>query len=475
MGRSALTARSDQPTGMSDHVESGEGSPATRLLDAMGTGDFEAALAELSQAVAVTARSTSWCFRGPEDVGRALSVAFERFPGLVFDSHVRQVGEGLVIEEARVRDEVAPLEADPDLDSPAGAGSTASETQVPETVHIEVWHGDLDERDEASPPAVIDAESWDAFEVDPDNGRSVLVWQDPDTTPAGSPKHVSRWGEAEDDAEAAPLDMPVRITIRHDEFWVHEIELSFPEPLLRQALGGHVDPLELSLSKVQSAFIAPSGSGFSTLTLDGHGPAADRHQPARPDAAPQHAARPARRVAVPLVMASLVVAAAGGWWFVRGPQHDRSVVSATPVAQTSPHTSARSSASTAAGGHQATASRRTPNVTLRSDLAFGIDSAQLSLSARKAILGVARNAQQAGLHGRIYVDGYTDDLGSTLHGKVLSQQRADAVAQVLRSQLGKAAVQVVAVGHGEADPIASNATDAGRKQNRRVTITLPRS
>jgi hypothetical protein len=39
---------------------------------------------------------------------------------------------------------------------------------------------------------------------------------------------------------------------------------------------------------------------------------------------------------------------------------------------------------------------------------------------------------------------------------------------------GEAMTDAVAVGYGEADPIASNATAAGQKQNRRVTITLPK-
>ena len=55
-------------------------------------------------------------------------------------------------------------------------------------------------------------------------------------------------------------------------------------------------------------------------------------------------------------------------------------------------------------------------------------------------------------------------------------RRLDAEIGVfdLRSHLGNASVTVVPVGHGEASPIASNATSSGRKQNRRVTITLPK-
>ena len=70
-------------------------------------------------------------------------------------------------------------------------------------------------------------------------------------------------------------------------------------------------------------------------------------------------------------------------------------------------------------------------------------------------------------------DGYTDDLGSAAYGQLLSQRRADAVSTYLQSQLLGAPVSIVSVGHGESNPIASNATTAGQRQNRRVTLTLP--
>jgi outer membrane protein OmpA-like peptidoglycan-associated protein len=113
-------------------------------------------------------------------------------------------------------------------------------------------------------------------------------------------------------------------------------------------------------------------------------------------------------------------------------------------------------------------------VTLKSDLAFGFNSAKLSPQARKAIDQVARQVRTAGLSGTIYVDGYTDSLGSNAYGLVLSKRRATAVANYLGSQLVGVPVTITSIGHGEADPIASNATHAGQVANRRVTITLPK-
>lgn len=71
----------------------------------------------------------------------------------------------------------------------------------------------------------------------------------------------------------------------------------------------------------------------------------------------------------------------------------------------------------------------------------------------------------------IQVAGYTDSTGSRMYNQRLSQQRAMAVWQYLVMQ-GVKANRVEAVGFGERDPIASNATQAGRAKNRRVELTL---
>jgi outer membrane protein OmpA-like peptidoglycan-associated protein len=72
------------------------------------------------------------------------------------------------------------------------------------------------------------------------------------------------------------------------------------------------------------------------------------------------------------------------------------------------------------------------------------------------------------------VNGYTDNLGSAAYGRTLSLRRAEAVAAALRPRLSGVPVTLQPRGFGEADPVASNATEAGRQLNRRVTIELPR-
>jgi outer membrane protein OmpA-like peptidoglycan-associated protein len=250
-----------------------------------------------------------------------------------------------------------------------------------------------------------------------------------------------------------------------------------------------VDPFEMSLSEVQSAFIAPVGAEFTTHTLARQELTLAPVAPPEPEPdvheVEQEPPRKRRRVLVPLALAVVALAAAGGWWAVQG--RDSGAVAGAPVARSSaeptpsPSTSLSpstkpSSSETPTVTHSKpgqTPSRK-PNVTLRSDLAFGFNSAKLSSDAKAAIDKVARQVQRADLHGKIYVDGYTDNLGSAAYGLVLSQHRADAVSTYLQSQLLGAPVSIVSVGHGEADPIADNGTNAGRKANRRVTITLPK-
>ena len=71
---------------------------------------------------------------------------------------------------------------------------------------------------------------------------------------------------------------------------------------------------------------------------------------------------------------------------------------------------------------------------------------------------------------KVIVEGYTDSVGSAAFNQTLSERRAEAV----RTALVKAGVdptRIVAQGYGKEYPVASNATDSGRAQNRRVEVT----
>jgi len=74
----------------------------------------------------------------------------------------------------------------------------------------------------------------------------------------------------------------------------------------------------------------------------------------------------------------------------------------------------------------------------------------------------------------IRVEGHTDNQGNPQANLSLSQQRADAIKDVLRAA-GIPASRVQAIGLGAEQPVASNATPQGRERNRRVEVIVLRS
>lgn len=71
----------------------------------------------------------------------------------------------------------------------------------------------------------------------------------------------------------------------------------------------------------------------------------------------------------------------------------------------------------------------------------------------------------------ILVTGYTDNTGNDSINIPLSQARAQSVKNYLASQ-GVSSSRIDAQGLGSSNPIASNATAAGKEQNRRVEISI---
>jgi len=76
-------------------------------------------------------------------------------------------------------------------------------------------------------------------------------------------------------------------------------------------------------------------------------------------------------------------------------------------------------------------------------------------------------------HERVVVEvaGHTDSVGSEAYNQALSMRRADAVKDYLVSK-GVKASRLTAKGYGESQPVASNDTDAGRAENRRVELIV---
>lgn len=87
----------------------------------------------------------------------------------------------------------------------------------------------------------------------------------------------------------------------------------------------------------------------------------------------------------------------------------------------------------------------------------------------KAILDGVAASLQANPTVRVEIGGYTDNAGSRLRNITLSRARANAVANYL-IQKGVSPSRLTARGYGPANPVATNATAAGRAENRRVEL-----
>ncbi|WP_060990144.1 OmpA family protein [Photobacterium leiognathi] len=104
------------------------------------------------------------------------------------------------------------------------------------------------------------------------------------------------------------------------------------------------------------------------------------------------------------------------------------------------------------------------------EITFGFDQANLNDRAMNALHNVALVAKEYP-KTQLNVLGFTDSKGAEAYNLRLSQVRADAVGNYLIRQ-GVNANRVISQGRGEANPIASNSTENGRAQNRRVEIIL---
>jgi outer membrane protein OmpA-like peptidoglycan-associated protein len=98
-----------------------------------------------------------------------------------------------------------------------------------------------------------------------------------------------------------------------------------------------------------------------------------------------------------------------------------------------------------------------------------IKSGSFSLLNNIAQIGIECKAVLA--DKTIRIGGHTDNVGADDYNQKLSQERADAVKDYLGKQ-GLDTGSLQSVGYGELQPIASNDTEAGRAQNRRISFDI---
>ena len=103
---------------------------------------------------------------------------------------------------------------------------------------------------------------------------------------------------------------------------------------------------------------------------------------------------------------------------------------------------------------------------------FEFGKAELKPEGKEKINEYREQAQEElSQANHVIITGYTDNVGEPGFNETLSQQRAEAVRDHLIS-LGADAQKFQVRGAGEAAPVADNATEEGRAQNRRVEVAV---
>lgn len=109
-------------------------------------------------------------------------------------------------------------------------------------------------------------------------------------------------------------------------------------------------------------------------------------------------------------------------------------------------------------------------VNFSSQLLFDTGASQLQPGAYDRLRTLATTLNNYP-QSQVIIKGHTDSTGDNAFNQRLSEDRADRVRTYLISE-GVASARISAIGFGETMPVASNATEAGRAQNRRVEVEI---
>ncbi|GAB4513662.1 MAG: OmpA family protein [Sulfuricaulis sp.] len=109
-------------------------------------------------------------------------------------------------------------------------------------------------------------------------------------------------------------------------------------------------------------------------------------------------------------------------------------------------------------------------ITMTAQTAFDFDSTAIKPGFHSTMDKIANVLVRYG-KTHLTVVGHTDNVGAQQYNQTLSERRSGAVADYLRAK-GVISQRLVSVGQGESSPRATNATEEGRRLNRRVEIVV---
>ncbi len=172
-----------------------------------------------------------------------------------------------------------------------------------------------------------------------------------------------------------------------------------------------------------------------------------------------------------------------------GAERDRLVANSRTNQLRSAQMAAADAQAAAAAAQQDAIASRSENEMLRADLAtlqaqqtqrgfvvtlgdvlFEVDRAELKPGAARTLDQLA-SALNDDRRSTIAIEGHTDSTGSPAHNEDLSLHRAESVKAYL-VQRGVDPSRITTQGMGQDYPVASNSTEAGRQQNRRVEVVV---
>ena len=109
-------------------------------------------------------------------------------------------------------------------------------------------------------------------------------------------------------------------------------------------------------------------------------------------------------------------------------------------------------------------------ITFDNAILFGFDSSTLSEQARENLNNLAGSLRNYP-GTELLVVGHTDAVGEEAYNQDLSEERAGSAASYLVEQ-GIPRDRITTIGKGETEPVASNDTEFGQQQNRRVEMAI---